>query len=109
MDIYLPMNTTVIFMTVHKRNFKKTPVEWQKARYDDGTLTCNDALHRQNGIMHDALEKYLLMPGRQWYAFPNLFDTSNTTDHLYEDGVHRSPVWYDHVMRNLLYLLTTRH
>jgi hypothetical protein len=81
---------------------------WQRARYDDGTLTCNDALQLQNGIMHDALEKYLLMSGRQWYAFPNLFDTSSTTDHLYEDGVHRSPVWYDHIMRNLLYLLTTR-
>lgn len=57
--------------------------------------------------MYEALDKYLVSPDRQWYAFPNLFDTSSNTDHLYDDNVPRLPVWYDHIMCNLLYLLTT--
>ncbi len=107
MDIYLPINTTAIFMNLHKQKLSLISSPWKEARYDDGKLNCNDAAVVQNKIMYESLEKYLLSRDRLWYAFPSLFDNTNATDHLYEDNIHRTDDWYDYIVRNLMYLLST--
>ncbi len=107
MHIYLPLTTTAIYMNLHNQRLSLAPMEWQVARYEDGTLNINEVIIRQNNIMYQSLEKYLLSSERQWYAFPSLYDSTNATDNLYMDNAHKTSVWYDHVIGNLLYLLFT--
>lgn len=108
MDMYLPSNAKAIFMNVPKVNFKLLPKVWQNAQYDVELLDANEALQRQNKIMYEVLEKYLVADDRHWYVFPNLFDSSTATDHMYEeDGVHMITEWYAYFMGALLFLLST--
>lgn len=108
MSTYLPPTTTVIFMNVHKLLTSVMSPTWREGRYDNGMLNCNEAIERQNSIVYQSLDKYLVSSNVQWFAFPSLFDSSNTTDNLYAtDGIHRTDEWYDYIVRDLFYLLST--
>ena len=58
-----------------------------------------------NHKVYVSKESRLRDVNKQWYAFPDLYDCSNTTDHMYKDHVYKISVWYQYKTSNLLKLI----
>lgn len=105
METYLPLNTTLIVMNTMKQLETKLVGPWLKARYDNGAMNVNDVIRRQNDVIFEVLESRLIARERKWYVYPNLYDSSTATDHMYKDAVHRTPDWYKYIVGTIMHLL----
>ena len=100
-DSYMPKNSIVFLISSMKRVLHRDP---HKFPYENN-LNSNQKQYAINKIVYEAAESRLKDENKQWYAFPDLYDESNTTDHLYSDYIHRTPIWYEDITRHLLQLI----
>lgn len=106
MDRYLPPTTRVIVTTNMKQKFDR-PILYRPDLYDErfeNNRIINNVQQLLNAKAYDAVEAKLVDPAKRWYAFPSLYDTTNTTDTMYVDKVHRTEGWYQSIARYLLQL-----
>ena len=100
-DSYMPSTSRVILLSSMKRLLQKDP---RKVSYEDN-LNSNEKQLIINRMVYESADSRLKDENKQWYAFPDLYDVSKITDHMYSDHVHRTPVWYQHITRYLLQLI----
>jgi hypothetical protein len=103
-DAYLPANSTVIVMNVMKQLTQHQPQVWRDAVYERGMLT-NELIQAENAMLYEVMHDKLVQSDKRWYAFPTLYDSTNATDHLYADAVHRAHGWYHSIALYLNHLL----
>ena len=100
-DSYIPSASVVILLSSMKRMLSPGP---RQLLYEN-KLNMNDKQLAINQIVYESAESRLRDLNKQWYAFPDLYDRSNTTDHMYKDHVHRTSVWYQYITNYLLQLI----
>ena len=100
-DSYMPSTSLVILLSSMKRLLQKDP---RKVSYEDN-LNSNEKQLIINRIVYESADSRLKDENKQWYAFPDLYDMNNITDHMYNDHVHRTPVWYQYITLYLLKLI----
>jgi hypothetical protein len=103
---HLPPTSSVIIASSMKKQYTIGSVNptFIKMRFERN-FTANDMQLWLNARVYDAALPRLVDPVKRWYAFPSLYDVSNTTDQMYTDHVHRTPVWYQSITRYLLQLI----
>jgi hypothetical protein len=101
---HLPPTSRVIIASSMKRVYGTAHKHLSKVLYERN-FTANDMQLWLNARVYDAALSRLVDPVKRWYAFPSLYDVSNTTDQMYADHVHRTPVWYQSITRYLLQLI----
>lgn len=105
MDRYLPPTTRVIVTTNMKKMFDR-PIfrpDLYDERFENNRIIY-DVQQWLNAKAYDAVEAKLVDRAKRWYAVPNFYDTTNTTDTMYVDKAHRTEGWYLPIARYLLQL-----
>lgn len=99
LDRYLPPTSLVILASAMKQQVTKKRFA--------GNLTGNDVQLLLNDGGYAGAQSRLADPNKRWYAFPNLFDHDlvGATGHMYKDHIHRTPIWYQSIMRFMLQLV----
>jgi len=104
-DIYLSPNTTLIWTSKPAQYQRRKPAAFKGPIYENGTMDITQWLTAANHIHYRELRNRFVQNGRP-LMFLDLYGISASvlTDWNI-DGVHMKPVWYKHIISQLLQTL----
>jgi len=104
-DIYMPPKTKVIWTSKPAEYILKKPNIFTSRIYENGTMDIRQWLTAANKIQFRELRKRFVNNGRP-LMFLDLYGISEPVLRDWStDGVHMQPVWYKHIISQILQVL----